>query len=600
MTGQQISKTNQFLADAIAERLEDLGLSNSAQLYKAFPRNSPFRDTIQTAFTQTLLSNLLGGMGFFHGNSKVSQVTEDNGIDVQALIASGQAMADTKITMTKPTSLLSFTPSRSFFPRGFLWDEGFHLLPIIEWDIDLAVNVLRSWLAHMSDDGWIAREQILGPEARSRVPEEFQVQHPHHANPPTFLALVLPALLAKLTSKSPNNGHMTKYTTSHTERTILLKALYPSLSQYYMHFRRTQGGTFNVTYPRPDGAVDGEGYRWRGRTSQHTLTSGLDDYPRAQVPSSGELHVDALAWVGASAKALLELAEFLSLEDEATVYRDQLRNVQHNLDVLHWSDREKVYCDATVDRDEFVHVCHTGYVSLMPLFLGLMNSTHPKLPALLTTLADPSHLWSNHGLRSLSAQDEFYGRGEDYWRGAVWMNLNTLAVLRLHEIGMEGETTPSRIALRLAEELRTKVVSTVYTSWLATGYAWEQYSDDSGEGRRSKGFTGWTAAVLLLLGLEFGTGDEESEVESVDSARPFIGGDSAMIEKVARQMLSAKTVVLWITVTLLLMLLRRRLLRIIGRIAGAWRSRVRGGVRAVREGPGGRYEEVISLEERMD
>lgn len=607
------------------EKLQNLRASFTSRVDKVFPRVSPFRDNRHAAFNQALLSNLLGGLGFFHGDSKVSHATESEEADLDGLVGNRKAMADTKITTTKPTSLLSFTPSRSFFPRGFLWDEGFHLLPVIEWDVDLAVTVLRSWLELMDRDGWIAREQILGPEARSRVPEQFHVQHPHHANPPTLIALVLPALLSKLFGDSPYHGYPSKYITSSTERTALLRELFPLLAQNYFSFRRTQAGDFTTAaHPWPADTIPGEGYRWRGRLPQHTLPSGLDDYPRPEPPSLGELHADALAWVGSSAAALLQAAERLSLADEASVFRAHVGDALHNLEALHWDDKEKVWCDATTAGSgadggggwaRYERACHMGYASVLPALLpGLLNASHPRLPAVLEALADPvTGLWSEHGLRSLSSGDAQYGTGEDYWRGKVWVNINALTVLRLRDLGMERmgktgagagayqsvEPTPvQRRALELGAELRRNVVGTVYKSWAKTGFAWEQYDDHTGEGLRTRAFTGWTACVLLLMGLEFARGGGGDGAAGLGAAGlgpaelGFVGDNTGGKGAGAPSRVVSVSMILVVIVAIFgVMAFRRRIYRQVGRVAGYWRLRTAGR---------GWYEEVIDLDARED
>lgn len=57
-------------------------------------------------------------------------------------------------------------------------------------------------------------------------------------------------------------------------------------------------------------------------------------------------------------------------------------------------------------------------------------------------------------------------------------------------------------AADLYNRLRYNVVSTVYKSWDDTGFAWEQYNQDTGEGQRIQHFTGWTSLVVKIMAME--------------------------------------------------------------------------------------------------
>lgn len=53
----------------------------------------------------------------------------------------------------------------------------------------------------------------------------------------------------------------------------------------------------------------------------------------------------------------------------------------------------------------------------------------------------------------------------------------------------------------LYTRLRRNVVDTVYSSWRDTGFAWEQYNPETGEGQRTQHFTGWTSLVVKIMAM---------------------------------------------------------------------------------------------------
>lgn len=289
----------------------------------------------------------------------------------------------------------------------------------------------------MDDDGWIGREQILGPEARSKVPPEFQIQYPHYANPPT-LFLVLDNLIDKiqsdLSTKSDANDPYDSLRNVHFRNpelaTNYLKELYPLLKKHYFWYRKSQWGDIK-SYDREAFSTK-EAYRWRGRTPEHILTSGLDDYPRPQPPHPGELHVDLISWMGMMTRSMRRIAETINESDDVAEFRDYETAIIRNIDDLHWDKKANTYCDATIDDyEENVHVCHKGYISLFPFMTGLLPPDSPRLGAILDLIGDPDELWSPYGIRSLSKKDEFYGTGENYWRSPIWINMNFLVVKNL-------------------------------------------------------------------------------------------------------------------------------------------------------------------------
>ncbi|KAG9229139.1 glycoside hydrolase family 63 protein [Amylocarpus encephaloides] len=480
-----------------------------ARFINSFNPKPPFDVENLQRFASNMFSNLLGGLGYFNGDSVVdrSYAPEYDEVNEGFWEETAEARAKHQEKLEGPSELLTTVPSRPFFPRGFLWDEGFHLMPIIDWDLDLTLEVVKSWFSLIDEDGWIGREQILGAEARSKVPQEFQTQYPHYANPPT-LFYIIDTFISKLgalngTTPPAKEELERKLNSKHLEDPELglhyLRELYPKLKKHYYWFRKTQSGDLK-SYDR-DAFSSKEAYRWRGRTQQHILASGLDDYPRPQPPHPGELHVDLISWMGMMTKSLKNIATLLKIDEDIVEFTNTETAILRNIDDLHWSEKEKCYCDATIDDfEENSLVCHKGYISLFPFFTGLLDPKSEKLGHTLKLLGDPEELWSDFGLRSLSKKDKYYGTDENYWRGPIWMNINYLAVVQLLKYAQTPGPSQA-LAEDLYTRLRINLIQTVYDSWQETGFAWEQYNPETGKGQRTQHFTGWTSLVVKIMGM---------------------------------------------------------------------------------------------------
>lgn len=186
------------------------------------------------------------------------------------------------------------------------------------------------------------------------------------------------------------------------------------------------------------------------------LTSGLDDYPRASPPHVGELHLDLISWMAFFTRTMRGIAEFAGESEDEAAFKDIEADILQNIEDLHWSKENNMYCDVSVDEDgefcffylfslercayletlvdESYHVCHKGYISIFPFLLGLLTPDSPHLGSILDLIANPAELWSPYGIRSLSLDHPLFGQGEDYWRGPIWVQMNYLALSALHKV----------------------------------------------------------------------------------------------------------------------------------------------------------------------
>ncbi|XP_075222414.1 mannosyl-oligosaccharide glucosidase isoform X2 [Lycorma delicatula] len=493
-----VDRTNMLTGDVYMNELKRHSDNFHDRFEKIFELKAKGYDSDKISFAKAAFSNLVGGIGYFYGSSRVkSEYTKD------------------PVPYWK-APLYTAVPSRSFFPRGFLWDEGFHGLLIAMWDLDIELDIICHWFDLMNVEGWIPREQILGAEALAKVPEQFVTQINTNANPPTFF-LTLKFILDNF------KEHILE-----DKRLATLDRLYPRLTAWFNWFNTTQFGDLPGTY------------RWRGRDGKtvhelnpKTLTSGLDDYPRASHPNIDERHVDLRCWIALSAATIAELAKILNRSSRKYEETYDYLSDQNLLDSLHWSPKTEAYSDFGLHTDAVVlsrpppppppappvqqdvirvvlkdpvlqFVDSTfGYVSMFPFFFHLIDSNSPKLEKILNDIKNPDLCWTSYGLRSLAKKSPLYLKYNTehdgpYWRGPIWINMNFMAVRSLlHYSKIPGPY--SSLSAEIYEKLKNILINNIYREYKRTGYIWEQYNDKTGEGQGTKSFTGWSSLVVLLM-----------------------------------------------------------------------------------------------------
>ncbi|XP_071123480.1 mannosyl-oligosaccharide glucosidase-like [Mytilus edulis] len=432
----------------------------------------------QVDFAKAGISNLLGEISYFYGSSLVkSDFNEKYNIDPLSYW---------------PAALYTSIPSRTFFPRGFLWNVGFDNLLISLWDPKITEDIIAHWLDLLNNEGWIPREQILGEEARARVPEKFIVQDNKNANPPTIFITLKQLMRRGLTDKQ------------------FLNNIFPRLRMMFHWFNTSQAGVIPSTY-----YWRGRHYETKEQKNPLTPSSGFDDYPRASLPSSHERHLDLRCWMAFASGVMSDIGK--KIKKEWQIYEDthQLLIDNEILDKYHWSSYIGMYSDVGLEKHtkdpnknhNLWFMNSFGYSSLFPLMLRIIDPDSIRLTKMITDIRRRELLWTNFGLRSLARNSSFYqlpntGIDPPYWRGSIWINMNYLTLSGLYYYGK----TPGKnekLALDTYKELRNNIISNVIREYSKKGSLFEQYDDQTGEGKGSHPFSGWSALIVAIMAEEY-------------------------------------------------------------------------------------------------
>ncbi|KAK8928705.1 Mannosyl-oligosaccharide glucosidase GCS1 [Platanthera zijinensis] len=467
-------------------------------------------DLESTHVGKTAIANLLGGIGYFYGQSRIMLPKDISQIYGRKSISYW------------PAALYTAVPSRSYFPRGFLWDEGFHQLLIWRWDMDICFDVISHWLDLINVDGWIPREQILGAEALSKVPEEFVPQHPSNGNPPT-LFLILHDLLSNMKLGKFSDEEMDKISS-------FIGRAYIRLVAWLQWFNNTQSGK------------DVASFYWHGRDNvtakelnPKTLSSGLDDYPRASHPNDDEQHLDLRCWMLLASDCLHSIAEITGREPASIENYHLMAKRLANFDFLnkmHLDEASGAYFDfgnhtekvrlrwhdvdvgkkelvrETLEKPHMQLVPHVGYISLFPFMMRIIPPESWILEKQLELISNRSTLWTDFGIRSLSKTSSLYMKRNTehdppYWRGPIWINMNYMILSALSHYS----TVPGPYRERagaIYKDLRSNLIRNVVRNYYESGYLWEQYDQaGKGKGKGTRPFTGWTSLVVLIMAEEF-------------------------------------------------------------------------------------------------
>jgi mannosyl-oligosaccharide glucosidase len=402
-------------------------------------------------FGLQLLASLLYGLSYFEGDALAKDPI------------SGYTWT------LKNRKLLTLIPAKLGFPRGFWWDEGFHQMILLRFNKQLHEEITTYWFDLQNETtGWIAREQIIGTEARLQAPEWAWSGLINQMNPPIFYLTEEQYLI-----KDPNRASQ------------FIRNIFNKMKLTYTWYKNELQSDVSNTFT------------WNGRVGDSSLDSGLDDWPRSFKMTHGEKNVDIQAWMAASAKALVRMAHAIGDKEAALQYQRDFDDMLLKLQQYYWNEQVQFYTDVADSSGK--HMDHIGFPGALPICLGI-ETNKTRINQTIEKMASYDYLLDTHGFLSLSKSDRYWRTTGNYWRGNLWVNQQYLCCQGLKQY--EDQFPKAKI-------LRHKVQTTFLTTMLRNyffrknGGIFETYHPISGKGYNNAPFAGWSSLALLMLSEDY-------------------------------------------------------------------------------------------------
>jgi putative isomerase len=209
------------------------------------------------------------------------------------------------------------------------------------------------------------------------------------------------------------------------------------------------------------------------------VESGVDNNPavldRPAVTTEG---VDLQCYIDREYQAMAMVAAKLGKSADAARYRQKAGALARLIQEKMWSPADDMFFNIDSRTGHFVRV--KEWTDFVPLWAGIATPQQVRL-AVTRHLLNPKEFWSQHGVRTLAADEPLYNPQSGYWRGPVWVISNYLL---MHGLMNYGYRKP---ALSLAEE----TVKLLARDLKKTGGMNECYNPETGAPAGAGHFLSW-------------------------------------------------------------------------------------------------------------